>query len=48
MVRNAGPREDVFAVLKLEQEEFNTYDEQVPSNGVPCLKPLPTLILGVG
>ena len=34
MVRNGGPREDVFAVLKLEQEEFNTYDEQVPRNGV--------------
>ena len=35
MVRNGGPREDVFAVLKLEQEEFYTYDEQVSRNGVP-------------
>ena len=34
MVRNGGPGEDVFAVLKLEQEEFNTYDKQVPCNGV--------------
>ena len=34
MVWNGGPWEDVFAVLKFEQEEFYTYDEQVSCNGV--------------